>query len=320
MFQYCVRAILKDPTVRIPVIFTWSEKVAHRMSRFVLLDSFSRETGIPLVKVESMNDSISIHRLKEFKPDLVFVDGWSEKLLPELLESAKDSFICIHPSLLPKGRGGATLNWALIRGEKEWGITLFYLANEIDKGDMIDQERFVIEERDDIQTLFDKAATAAMDLLERAIPLLREGRGERSSQQEDLATFFRRRKPEQGRIDWDCSSDEVYNLIRAVTRPYPGAFFYWREKRVFVWKASLLTEERGEKTEGRRQKAEGRREEAEERRQAGKIIEILHGKGVVIACTEGVILAERVQIEGEPPIWGDHWCQRYHIEREEVLQ
>ncbi len=297
MFQYCVRVILKDPQVNIPAIFTWSEKAAHRMSRFVPMDSFSRQTGVPLIKVESMNDPAAVRQLEEMRPDLVFVDGWSEKLLPPALEAAKEKFVCIHPSLLPKSRGGATLNWALIRGEKEWGITLFYLANEIDKGDIIDQERFFIEERDDIQTVFDKAALAAMDLLERTLPLFVSGKAARRPQNDADATFFHRRKPAQGEIDWTQSSRQIRNLVRALTHPYPGAFFYWNGEKVFVWKAAIA-----EETGGLREK------------KAGQPVRTVPGKGIVAACGEGAILLERIQSEKEPVLWGDQWFQRHEIE------
>ena len=305
MFQYCIRAILRDREVRIPAIFTGSEKVAHRMSRFILLDSFSREIGIPLIKLESMNDPQAIRHLKELKPDIVFVDGWSEKLSPAVLEVAKDRFICLHPSLLPKARGGATLNWALIRGEREWGITLFYLNDQIDQGDMIAQERFLIEERDDIATLFDKASVAAMDLLARVIPQLRMGKAGRIPQDHAVATFSPRRKPEQGAIDWTVSANEIAHLIRALAHPYPGAFFHWDGKRVFVWKASLDTG--NWKLEIRNQPP------------VSKVLYILQGKGIVVSCGEGALFIERLQLEGKPPMWADDWCQRHGVREGENI-
>ena len=297
MFQYCIQAILSDTRATVPAIFTWSEKTAHRMSRFVLLDDFSRQRNIRLIKVESMNDLTAIQELKQLKPDFVFVDGWSEKLLLPLLTIAPDRFLCIHPSLLPEARGGATLNWALIRGEKEWGVTLFYLASEIDRGDIIDQERFLIEPRDDIQTVFDKATLAAMDLLKRSIPLIRAGKAKRLQQDKTKATFLPRRKPDQGQIDWTSSAQAVYNLIRALTRPYPGAYFFWSGEKVWVWKA-----------------APSGKVETKQEKSAGDIVQIIPGKGIRISCGEGAILMERVQLAGEPAIWADQWCQRHGVQ------
>jgi len=304
MFRYCVRAILMDSESRVSAIFTWSENVAQRASRVVSLDGFSQDVDIPLIKVETMNTHERIGELKELQPDLVFVDGWSEKLSPSLLEVAPDKFVCLHPSLLPKSRGGATLNWALIHGEKDWGLTLFYMTNKIDHGDIIAQERFALEQRDTIHTAFDKAAVAAMDLLRKTIPLLRTGRAERRPQSDPDATFFPRRKPEQGEIDWTHSNEEVYHLIRALTHPYPGAFFCFREKKVTVWQA--LSPDEKLKTLG-------------STLLPGQIQKILMGKGVVVACGMGSIELERVQLQGEPAMWADEWCRRHNGREGTVL-
>lgn len=312
MFQHCVQTILDDSENEVLAIFTWSEKAAHGKSRHSLLEGFQQKTGIPLIKVDTMNNPEAIQKLKRLKPDLIFVDGWAEKLSPEVLEAVPDRFVCLHPSLLPKARGGATLNWALIHGEKDWGITLFYLVQEIDKGDIIAQEHFTLEDRDDIQTAFEKATLAALDLLQRTLPQLRSGKADRRLQNHNEATFFRRRVPSQGEIDWSLPAQRIYNLIRALTRPYPGAFFNFNGRKVFVWKGYV-------EKEPAIPAIHERQLDFSSSWIPGKLICVIPGVGIKVLCSDGSLILTMVQPEGDPCLWADQWFKRYEIKEGVML-
>lgn len=311
MFRYCVRAILEDSANVVTAIFTWTEKPARRFARYLPLDDFGEEMNIPIIKVETMNSSEAVQKLRELKPDLVFVDGWTEKLSPAVLETAPDKFVCIHPSLLPKWRGGATLNWALIYGQKEWGISLFYMSDKIDQGDIIAQEPLTLESRDDIRTAFDKVTVAAIDLLRKMMPLLRTGKAPRRPQIHADAILYPRRKPFQGIIDWTRSNAEIANLVRALAKPYPGAFFYLNGKMVYVWKSSFEN-----------QSIQSRQSFfASSANLVGQIELITPEKGMRVICGGGSkIWIERVQSEGEPVMWADNWCKRHKIKEGYILK
>jgi methionyl-tRNA formyltransferase len=143
----------------------------------------------------------------------------------------------MHGSLLPRYRGRVPINWAVLHGEKETGVTLHHMVKRADAGDIVDQETVPIGPEDTAQDVFRKAVKAASLVLERQLDGLLQGTAPRRKQDESRATYFGGRKPEDGRIDWTQSAERIYNLIRAVTHPYPGAFTTAGGEKLFVWRA-----------------------------------------------------------------------------------
>jgi methionyl-tRNA formyltransferase len=162
----------------------------------------------------------------------------------EILRIPRLGAFNIHGSLLPKYRGRAPINWAVIHGEKETGATLHRMIKRADAGDIVDQEVVPIGPDDTAFDVFNKVTAAAREVLERKLDAIKAGTAPRTPQDESQATCFGGRKPEDGRIDWRQSSESIYNLIRAVTHPYPGAFTEVNGKRLFIWQAKPLS--RGE--------------------------------------------------------------------------
>ncbi len=202
------------------------------------------EYGIPVFAPETINHPVWIGRIKAMNPDFIFSFYYREMVKPEILEIPKYGCINLHGSLLPKYRGRVPLNWAIINGEKETGVTLHYMTGKADAGDIIDQQKFAITDCDTARTVFDKATAAATEVLSRALPLLKENKAPRTPQDESQATKFGGRKPADGEIDWKKSAAEVRNLIRAVTRPYPGAFSFIGDRKCFFWSADVVKAER----------------------------------------------------------------------------
>jgi methionyl-tRNA formyltransferase len=132
-----------------------------------------------------------------------------------------------------------------LHGEKETGVTLHYMVKRADAGDIVDQERIPIGPDDTAQDVFKKAVKAARQVLERRIDGLRQGTAPRHKQDESKATYFGGRKPEDGRIDWTQSAHAIYDLIRAVTHPYPGAFTHYESKKLYLWQARPLRAGKG---------------------------------------------------------------------------
>ncbi len=178
------------------------------------------------------------------RPDLIF-SFYYRRLIPMVfLRQARLGAFNMHGSLLPKYRGRAPVNWAILRGETETGATLHHMVEEPDAGDIVDQERVPIGPEDPVSTVMGRVRDAAVTVLERRLEQLLEGTAPRRPQDHARATVFGRRRPEDGRIDWHRPGREIFNLVRAVTRPYPGAFTdVTPDRRLFVWWARAVAGE-----------------------------------------------------------------------------
>lgn len=202
------------------------------------------EYDIPVFAPESVNHPVWVNRIRAMKPDYIFSFYYRDMLGGEILSIPSKGAINLHGSLLPKYRGRVPLNWAIINGETEAGVTLHYMTKKADAGDIISQEKFAITDDDTAKTVFDKAAEAAKVLLDRELPKIAAGTASRTPQDESKATTFGGRKPADGEIDWTKSAKEVRNLIRAVTKPYPGAFSYIGDRKCFFWSADVADQDR----------------------------------------------------------------------------
>jgi len=197
-------------------------------------------SGLPLYEVANINDETSLQLLRELALDVVFVIGWSQILKPATLQSARIGMIGAHASLLPHNRGSAPVNWALIKGEQMTGNSLMWLAEGVDAGDLIDQTAFCISPYDTCATLYDRVAESNRDMLLRVLPRLLAGERPGAAQRHTNEPVLPRRRPSDGRVDWSRDGVTTYNFMRALTRPYPGAFSWLDKKRWTIWQAALL--------------------------------------------------------------------------------
>jgi methionyl-tRNA formyltransferase len=193
-----------------------------------------------LHEVDSINDVTSVELLRALDLDLVFVIGWTELLRPAVLTLARIGMIGAHASLLPHDRGRAPINWALIRGERQTGNTLFWLTAGVDAGDVIDQMAFPITPYDTCASLYRRIAETNRDMILRALPALLAGQRPGRPQGPPSGPPLPKRRPEDGCLDWTRSSDEVYDFVRALTRPYPGAFTGDGGERLTIWCCARL--------------------------------------------------------------------------------
>jgi methionyl-tRNA formyltransferase len=202
-------------------------------------DSLAQENNIPLLTVTEKLGSYA-DKLLEMQPDLVLVSGWYHLIPQTMLSIPRLGCIGFHPSLLPKYRGGAPVNWAIINGERETGMSMFYFDNGVDSGDLISQARVSIDDRDTIATLYEKINQATLELIREMVPKLKDGTAPRLKQDESQATYFPQRSPEDGLIDWGRPARAIYDWVRAQTTPYPGAFTYLDNQKIVIWAAELL--------------------------------------------------------------------------------
>ncbi len=203
----------------------WFRSVAER----------ARAAGVPVIAPDDVNADDAVAAVAAARPELLFSFYFRQMMHPRLLALAPRGALNLHGSLLPRYRGRAPVNWAILRGEKETGVTLHYMDEKPDHGDVVAQRRVAIARDDTAQTLTRKLAAEARLLLREVYPLLVAGRAPRVPQDHARASYFGGRKPEDGAIDWSRPAEEIRNLVRAVTDPWPGAFTTLGGRRLFVW-------------------------------------------------------------------------------------
>lgn len=196
----------------------------------------AREYGIPVYMPESVNDEKWIALIRDTRPDVVF-SFYYRKMIPKaILDIPRIGAFNLHGSLLPQYRGRCPVNWVLIAGEERTGVTLHFMVEKPDAGDIVAQKEVPIAFEDDVFSVYMKLVGAARELMQDVLPDLQAGTFTRIVQT-GPSSYFGGRKPEDGLIDWTKDSLSIYNLTRAVTHPYPGAFTYLDGKKLLIWKA-----------------------------------------------------------------------------------
>lgn len=205
----------------------------------------AKKYDIPVHTPEAMNTPDWVERIRSWAPDLILSFYYRNMIHEEILEVPRFGAFNMHGSLLPKYRGRVPINWAILNGERTTGVTLHHMVKRADAGDIVDQEAVPIGPEDTARDVFSKCVAAARLVLLRQIEALTTGTAPRRSQDDSQATYFGCRKPEDGQIDWTQRAEKIYNLIRAVTQPYPGAFTQVDGKKLFIWWAKPLKESGG---------------------------------------------------------------------------
>ena len=175
-----------------------------------------------------------LDEIRALEPDVLLVWSYSMILPPELLAIPRMGAVNVHGGLLPEYRGGHVMNWALINGERESGATLHYMDAGIDTGPVIAERRFLIDRHDDAASVRGKLLEAGQVLLETWWPAIADGTAPRTPQDESRAHYYPMRVAEDGLIDWTQSSAAIYNLVRALVAPWPGAFTFVADTKLVV--------------------------------------------------------------------------------------
>ncbi len=230
----CLEELLRQGA-DVKLIFTHEDSVTEEIW-FRSVRELADERGIPYVTT-SINEPENVERVREIAPDFLLSFYYRNMIKPVVLELANQGALNLHGSYLPKYRGRVPVNWAVINGETETGATLHYMVEKPDAGDIVDREKVPIDFIDTAFDVFNKVADAAVAVIGRSWPLLLAGTAPRIPLDLAAGNYCGGRKPEDGRIDWSKPAVTIYNLIRGVTHPYPGAFTHLDGKRVIIWSA-----------------------------------------------------------------------------------
>lgn len=197
----------------------------------------ARQHNIPVRFDEPQRDSDAARLIAALKPDLIFSFYYRRMIPMAVLAAARRGAFNLHGSLLPRYRGKAPVNWAVLQGERETGVTLHHMAARADAGDIVDQEAVPIGTQDTAYDVMKRLVPAARRVVDRQLAALKAGTAPRRPQDESQATKFGGRRPEDGRIDWGQAAQRIVDLVRAVAKPYPGAFTAANGRRLLVWAA-----------------------------------------------------------------------------------
>jgi UDP-4-amino-4-deoxy-L-arabinose formyltransferase/UDP-glucuronic acid dehydrogenase (UDP-4-keto-hexauronic acid decarboxylating) len=199
--------------------------------------TWGEERGIPVLCPESVSTSEWRERIADLKTEALFSFYYRHMICGEILDLAPAGAYNLHGSLLPAYRGRAPVNWVLVNGEARTGITLHHMVAKPDAGDIVGQRAVDIAFEDTALTLYRKLCRAATDLLAEVLPLIAAGTAPRIPMDLSRGSYFGGRKPADGLIDWHRPARRIYDLVRAVTDPWPGAFtFLPTGEKLVVWR------------------------------------------------------------------------------------
>jgi len=234
----CLETLLSGG-VEVPLVVTVRDD-PHETQWFGSVAATAAEYGIETVMPADPNTPDMQQRLAALQPDFIFSFYYRALLGAPLLQAARLGALNMHGSLLPRYRGRAPVNWAILHGERETGATLHYMVERADAGDIVDQLAVPILQNDDARAVYGKVTVAAEIILARSLPGLIAGTAPRLRQPVERGQYFGRRRPEDGRIDWTWSAERIHNLVRAVAPPFPGAFAEVGDQRWFIQKTRVV--------------------------------------------------------------------------------
>ena len=233
----CIKALL-DAGIQIELVVTHADD-PHENIWFGSVAALCQERGIPYVQPEASDLLELLPQFKKIAPDYIFSFYYRYMITSDILATAGIAALNMHGSLLPKYRGRAPVNWAILHGETKTGASLHIMEAKPDAGDIVGQVAVPIDPDEDATAVFAKVSNAAIEVMQAALPELLQGRVPRTPNVLANGSYFGGRKPEDGRIHWNQSAKQVHDLIRAVAPPYPGAFTDWQGARMVIAKSKL---------------------------------------------------------------------------------
>lgn len=252
---------------------------------------------IRIYQPEKVSDPSSIKHLRSLSCDLFVVVSFGQILPANILGIPKHYCINLHPSLLPKYRGAAPVNWAIVNGETKTGLSIIKMNEKMDAGDIMLQKSIGIEKEDTSETLNRRLSNLGAILLLDAIRFIEEDRITFKKQDEKKATFAPRLKKEDGLIDWKKDAREIHNMVRGLV-PWPGAFTFLNNKILKIWKSDILT--------------------SREKLEVGKIVEI-QKESFLVACGNNLLIVKELQLEGGKRMDAGSFIRGHDVQKDKFL-
>lgn len=274
-----LKVVAKNTDLR--AIFTKEDKVNARGNKIIFspVKQFGIDNEIEVIQPKKVKDEKIIKKIKEINPDLIVVVAYGKILPKEIIDIPKYGIINVHSSLLPKYRGASPIHSAILNGDTESGVSIMYIEEGLDSGDVILQESCDILENDTLGTLHDKLKDLGAIGLEKALKLIEAGKVEATKQDESLATFVKPITKEQTKIDWNNTKEVIFNQIRGLN-PFPAAHtFNEKNENIKIYKTEKLDKE-----------YEGKN---------GQIVDIINKKGPAVKVKNGALVLLEVKFQGK---------------------
>lgn len=257
----------------------------------------AQDAGIPVLTPERLREPAFLSALREWRPDLCTVVAF--RILPkEVLRTPRKGTVNVHPSLLPKYRGAAPIQWAIINGERITGVTTFYIQSAVDAGDILLQRPVEIGEEETAGELHDRLKEMGADLLLETVDLIESGQARPLPQPTEGVSKAPKLRKEDARIDWAKPAETIRNLIRG-TNPIPGAYTFWRGAMLKIYRGKTLPDVSAS--------------------QPGEVLQADQKMGIIVAAGQGGLWLSDVQLEGKKRMDSAAFVRGHRVEVGEVL-
>ncbi len=289
-----LQALLKSPH-KVVACVTHPDRPKGR--HYILASSPIKEetkkSNLPLYQPATLEDVHFAQELEKFKADLFVVIAYGQYISRRICEIPRKMCINLHASLLPKYRGAAPINWAIVNGEKTTGVSVIQVGEKMDCGDIIAQREISIEDNEDAPHLRLRLIKVGVELLIETIESINKDTYTLTKQDDRKATYAPKLSKKDGCIDWRCDACFIHNMVRGFL-PWPSAYTYWKGKMLKILKSEVLGEKK------------------EETKKPGTVIDV-SGKGIVVATGKGSLLLKRVHLESSKPMDSVHFIAGHKL-------
>ncbi|MDR7856390.1 methionyl-tRNA formyltransferase [Tissierella sp.] len=299
-FSVSTLKALYDNRFSIDLVITQQDKPKGRGKKiqYTPVKEMALNLGLEVYQPSSVNDKETIDRIKEINPDFIVVVAYGQILKKDILDIPRYGCYNVHASLLPKYRGAAPINWAIINGETETGVTIMEMEEGLDTGDMLLWESIDIDVNDDAQVIHDKLSDLGGKLIIEALQGLKSGVIKKTPQNDDLSTYASMLYKEMGRINWNDSSQYIYNLVRGL-KPWPSAYTKYKEEIIKIHKVSLINKFKDGKN--------------------GEIVKV-NNEGIYVNTSDKTIIIEELQFPGKKRMGVSEYLKGNSIETNIILE
>jgi len=266
--HHCLSEVLKNDGNVIGVI---TSNNINNNSDFSDLTPLAKDYNIPIHYTDNINNKDTVAWIRDKNPDIIFCFGWSQLIQKEVLSIPRMGIIGSHPTLLPENRGRHPLIWSIVLGLDKGGLTFFFMDEGADSGPILSQVSFLINQSDTAYSLYEKIKSIATEQIKEFLPKLINNKYETIEQESNKSLYWRKRNYKDGLIDFRMSKEAIYNLVRALTRPYPGAQVKFKQENITVWEIELI------------------KDIIRQNMEPGRIISTINKKPVV-KCYDGLVL------------------------------
>lgn len=238
--EFSKRALQKLIELNAQVIGVCTKESSEFNSDFADLRPLCKKNKIPFKLVNNINSKDNYNWIKSLNPDIIFCFGWSNILKKDILTLSPMGVLGFHPSKLPQNRGRHPLIWALALGLKISASTFFFMNESADSGEILSQKDFDILNTDDARILYDKVVNIAILQINEFLPQLKKKTYQTFKQNDEASNTWRKRVKTDGQIDFRMTSQAIFNLVRALTKPYVGAHINYKDEEIIVWKVEII--------------------------------------------------------------------------------